>query len=370
MASPVGTWYRLTASVGEEDIYYETHLFLAHLRLRSPKVALFVFVDNVLGQFSLRATARGFAFASSSMLAKACIIEERFQPGAPNPSITLTRLKCKNISGILHSVTLDSAEEPAELWKAKVRDKAKCKDPGEGLDDSILAGFDALAPKVKRARAGNGDGGQGSSGGGGPVGAPSLGDGADVVPAAEDVALQCGDELQEWCGGDDSEESDFDADAVADSCLPAGPDTDKKEPMEELLSKGTDAPKAKVAKGGSASGPHEPWWVTRAGRQAKCSSCGESIAAHGPRVLYQPDKADSTDHRVWRDVWWRYYHLDRRCIPAEPPDFDLGLLRVDFKPLPQKMKETPEQYREAQEDAAKKFGVEFPLRCGVIAKPK
>jgi hypothetical protein len=61
--------------------------------------------------------------------------------------------------------------------------------------------------------------------------------------------------------------------------------------------------------------------------------------------------------------------LDRRCIPAEPPDFDVSRLRVDLKPLPQRMKETPEQYRKAKEDARAKFEVEFPLRRGVTARP-
>jgi hypothetical protein len=383
MASPIGTWFRMTASVGKEEPYYETHFFLGSKRKMSPKVALFVLVDCFLGQLSLRTSARGLVFSCSSMLAKACVVEDKFQPGTPNPSITLTRMKCKNIPGILHSVTLDGEEESEELWKAKVRKTAKCTTPCEAPDGTILAGFDALAPKVKRARTGNG-GGQGSGGGDpalaahGPVGAPDLGVGPDTVPAAEVVSLQCDDELQECCREEDSDDSDFDpvaeADAVADSCSLAAEHATTKPTLQESM--GTAAPPV-TAKGGeskagsssSSATPSEPWWVTRTGRQATCSSCGKQIAAHEFRALYQPDRATVQDLRIWRNVWWRYYHLDRRCIPAEPPDFDVSRLCVDLKLLPQRMKETPEQYHKAQEDARAKFEVEFPHRHGVSARP-
>ena len=213
MAAPIGTWFRLTASVGKEEPYYETHLFLGSKRKMSPKVALFVLADCVLGQLSLRTSAQGLVFACSSMLAKACVVEDKFLPGAPNPSITLTRLKCKNIPGILHSVTVDGAGEAEELWKAKVRKTAKCATPGEGPGGSILAGFEALAPKVKRARTGSGNrGGRGDPAfaAHGLVGAPDVGVGSDAVPAGAVVALQCDDELQEGCREEDSDDSVFD----------------------------------------------------------------------------------------------------------------------------------------------------------------
>ena len=425
MAAEEGAWFDLTAKVGDV-IYFNTVLLLLHKRLRMPKVALFGEATNINGHIALSVTLDGFGFTCSTMLARACVTPDVFAVGKPNPSIMLARLTCSNIRDVLHSVTLESKEEPRELWLARARPKPK---PKMDVLAHIAAGFEALAPTPKRLRKHGGGNGDDGPLGHGVARLPRAEAVRDVVPPPEEVAASCPDEFGECARGDiddhedlDDEDNDLNAahTLIASAASKSPPAASARPSPSSVVagaasSSSSSAPASSSSSSAAASSssssalassstssgvagapssstssapassssssavpapasssdkaPHVPWWLTRTGRTAKCSSCGNDILAHEARVLFQPDKATVKGLKVWRDVWWRYYHLGRKCIPADADDLDEHVLRVDFAFLPARMKESVEQYREAREQARAKFIAEFPHRSGRVVGP-
>lgn len=324
-------------------------------------------------------------FACSTMIAKACVAHEGFAAGGVAPSVTIAKLRIKNVPGVLHTVQLEASEDPQELWLAPAPKVAKSKVDDETA--AMLAGFEALDPKPKRPRSDR----NGSASGSGLASARG--------PVRDGVALPAfaappGDDEDDFvrCGAASDEEEgalqEVDLEGVARPNLSdvlrttsgAASSSGVLPPAAEMLgssSSSSSAP-ANAAAASSASSSAAPavvappppvsaWWVTRTGRKALCSSCHAPIDAYASRVLLQPDKALVRNVRIWRDVWWRYYHLHRDCIPAEGPDLVEELLIVDLKPLPAKMHESREQYQACVVEDRRKFLEEFPRRSGRIA---
>jgi hypothetical protein len=114
---------------------------------------------------------------------------------------------------------------------------------------------------------------------------------------------------------------------------------------------------------------HYPLWLTRTGQTATCQSCLKHkrelrIENYEARVLWQNDPNKVADKRVWRKVWWQYYHNDRRCLvdlPVDPAEVDdvLGLLVDDFKKLPKRLKESDADYKAAIENARARVAIEL-----------
>ena len=66
------------------------------------------------------------------------------------------------------------------------------------------------------------------------------------------------------------------------------------------------------------------------------------------------------DKRVWGKVWWKYYHIDAKCMGSVPilqnkaweNQIKTGLenLIIDFAPLPKAKKEDPADRRKLEDD--------------------
>ena len=100
----------------------------------------------------------------STMLAKQCVTPEAFVAGAVAPSVTIAKLQCTNLPGVLHTVQLVASEEPKELWLSRAPVVAKPKVDEEAA--AIFAGFEALDPKPKRPRNASSSGDRSASGSG------------------------------------------------------------------------------------------------------------------------------------------------------------------------------------------------------------
>ena len=88
---------------------------------------------------------------------------------------------------------------------------------------------------------------------------------------------------------------------------------------------------------------HVRLWLTRTGRQAKCSSCDTLIEAHAFRFCLHPDPQTNPDRRVWRRSWWTYHHLTDACAArSNVSKIDLDDMYVDCARLPKYMGETIE----------------------------
>ena len=72
---------------------------------------------------------------------------------------------------------------------------------------------------------------------------------------------------------------------------------------------------------GGATADHVPvdpdhiyWWLLRTNRKSQCNGCGECIQAYEWKYSFYPGPEMIADFRVWRRVWWKFYHANRDCV--------------------------------------------------------
>ena len=109
------------------------------------------------------------------------------------------------------------------------------------------------------------------------------------------------------------------------------------------------------------------WWLTRTIRKSTCASCRSTIGQAEFRAIYHPNPLSVRDVRVWKDTFWRYYHIDRRCLPIGEgvKVLDVETLIIDCAPIPKRAAESKEQYRASVADAKKLLADEFIAAQGV-----
>lgn len=64
-----------------------------------------------------------------------------------------------------------------------------------------------------------------------------------------------------------------------------------------------------------AADQHVYWWLTRTNRKATCNNCRQPIEAGSFRILFHPNESSVEDKRIWKDLFWRYHHVDWQCLP-------------------------------------------------------
>ena len=176
----------------------------------------------------------------------------------------------------------------------------------------------------------------------------------------------------------DSEQSDF-ADMVVDPAKKPGAASHGPPPAAATPEAQAPAPIPGASAGSVGATPghegasvvetevssHKPWWLTRTGRKATCASCGLEIPGQQCRLLCEPNPAGIKDKRVWSSVWWKYYHIDSKCVAkCEVQLKSAEDLCVDVKPLPKSKKESKEAY-EASVAASKALALEQLAACGL-----
>ena len=79
-------------------------------------------------------------------------------------------------------------------------------------------------------------------------------------------------------------------------------------------------------------------------------------------MLYHPDPAGVADHRVWKDTFWRYFHISTDCVGGSPARIDmLDDIIVDC--VRRTQLETSEQFEAMVRAAREELG-----RCLVAAR--
>ena len=102
----------------------------------------------------------------------------------------------------------------------------------------------------------------------------------------------------------------------------------------------------------SSSPDHKPWWLTRTSRKATCAGCRLDINSHEFRLLCEPDPKNVADRRVWRKVWWYYYHVVSSCVAHQStPLRHASELQCDVAPLPRSRRESVSEYNERVDEA-------------------
>ena len=137
--------------------------------------------------------------------------------------------------------------------------------------------------------------------------------------------------------------------------------------FDESISCDTDE-EEEAAEVGEAEEEEEPppddwsyWWLTRTNRQSRCACCRGAIAKGEFRAIYHPNPKNVADVRIWKDLFWRYFHLSRECLPVMEGLVRLNMekLVTDAAYLPKSAKETQEQYRAAIAAAQDRLSTEY-----------
>ena len=87
---------------------------------------------------------------------------------------------------------------------------------------------------------------------------------------------------------------------------------------------------------------HQFYWLTRTNKQATCTVCKTKIEAQSFRVVWDPDKSQIMNPKVWSTVFWKYYHIRRRCLAACREPMNFADLPSDIASLPKRAKESVE----------------------------